>query len=49
MFGYQSLLLKIGTDGKAAFVDIGFTPKTPVYKARIRKGREKWEVDPAKK
>lgn len=45
---YQSLLLKID-DNKAAFIDISFTPKTPIYKARVKKGREKWEVDPSKK
>lgn len=46
---YQSLLLKVDNQGKATFIDISFTPKTPVYKAHIRKGREKWEVDPTGK
>jgi hypothetical protein len=46
---YQSLLLKIDDGGKASFIDISFTPKTPIYKARVKKGREKWEVDPSKK
>ena len=45
---YQSLLLKID-NGKASFIDIRFTPKAPVFKARIKTGRDKWEVDPAKK
>jgi hypothetical protein len=36
---YQSLLLKIDNDGKATFVDIGFTPKTPLYEARFKGGR----------
>jgi hypothetical protein len=46
---HQSLLLQIDNDGRASFIDIAFTPKTPIYKARIKKGREKWEVEPAKK
>jgi hypothetical protein len=46
---YQSLLLKIDNGGKASFIDVGFTPKTPIYKARVKKGREKWEVEPPKK
>ena len=46
---YQSLLLKIDNQDKATLIDISFTPKTPVYKARVKKGREKWEVDPSGK
>jgi hypothetical protein len=46
---YQSLLLKIDDDCQASFIDISFTPKTPVYKTRIKKDREAWEVDPHKK
>jgi hypothetical protein len=46
---YQSLLLKVDNDGNVSFVDINFTPKTPVYKARVKTSREKWEVDPDKK
>jgi hypothetical protein len=46
---YQSLLLQIDNDGKATFIDIGFTPKTPLYEARFKGGREKWEVEPAGK
>jgi hypothetical protein len=46
---YQSLLLRIGNDHKVSLVDIAFTPKTPIYQARVKKGREKWEVDPSKK
>jgi hypothetical protein len=46
---YQSLLLKVDGDNKATFVDISFTPKTPVFELRAKKGREKWEVDPGKK
>lgn len=46
---YQSLLLRVDGDNKATFIDIKFTPKTPVFKPRVKKGREKWEVDPGKK
>jgi hypothetical protein len=46
---YQSLLLKIDQNDKATSIDIRFTPKTPVYKPRVKTGREKWEVDPTKK
>ena len=46
---YQSLLLKVDDGNKATLIDINFTPKTPVYKARVKKGREKWELDTAKK
>lgn len=46
---YQSLLLKINHNNEVSFIDIRFTPKTPVYKARVKNGREKWEVDPDKK
>jgi len=41
---YQSLLIFMSRDGKVSNVDIQFTPKTPVYKPRIRQGKEKWEV-----
>ena len=46
---YQSLLLKVDSGNKATFIDVSFTPKTPVYKARVKKGPEKWEVDAATK
>jgi hypothetical protein len=46
---YQSLLVKIDNDNKATMIDISFTPKTPIFKARVKKGREKWEVEPSKK
>jgi hypothetical protein len=46
---YQSLLLRIDNDHNVSLVDIAFTPKTPIYKARVKKGREKWEVNPSKK
>jgi hypothetical protein len=46
---YQSLLLRIDNDNRASLIDVSFTPKTPIYKARVKKGREKWEVDPSKK
>jgi hypothetical protein len=46
---YQSLLLRIDNDGKVSSIDISFTPKTPLYKARVKKGREKWEVEPTKR
>jgi len=46
---YQSLLVHIDIKGNASLVDISFTPKTPVYKPRIRQGKEKWEVvEPSK-
>jgi hypothetical protein len=44
---YQSLLLKIDNDGKATFIDVSFTPKTPIYETRVKRGREAWEVEPA--
>ncbi len=46
---YQSLLLKIDSRNNASFIDIGFTPKTPVFQPRIKKGKERWEVDRAGK
>jgi hypothetical protein len=42
---YQSLLLHIDGSNNVNFVNIQFIPKTPVYKPRIKKGKEKWEVD----
>jgi hypothetical protein len=42
---YQSLLLKLDEHNEASFIDIRYMPKTPVYKPRIKKGIEKWEVD----
>ncbi|MEI6680999.1 MAG: glycosyl hydrolase [Bacteroidota bacterium] len=46
---YQSLLLKLDNQGNVSMIDIGFTPKTPVYKVREKHGKEKWEVEPTKK
>ena len=46
---YQSLLLKIDNQNKVSFIDKGFTPKTPVYQPRVKKGKERWEVDRAGK
>ena len=46
---YQSLLLKLDNQNKISFVDITFNPKTPVYKPRIKNGKERWEVDPGSK
>jgi hypothetical protein len=46
---YQSVLLHIPQTGKMSFIDISFTPKTPVYKPRIKTGKEKWEVEQAGK
>ncbi len=42
---YQSLLLKLGTNGKILLEEIGFNPKTPVFKSRPKVAREKWELD----
>jgi hypothetical protein len=42
---YQSLLLQIDRNDHVNFINIQFTPKTPVYKPRIKQGKEKWEVD----
>jgi hypothetical protein len=41
---YQSILIRVGNDGRIIPVDIGYIPKTPVYKPRIKAGKEKWEV-----
>ena len=46
---YQSLLLHIDRSNHLNFIDIGFTPKEPIYMPRIKKGKEKWEVDILKK
>lgn len=46
---YQSLLKKINSRGEVADIDIEYLPKTPVYKPRIKNGKEKWEIQsPAK-
>jgi hypothetical protein len=42
---YQSLLLQLDNHNKPSFVDIRFTPRTPVYLPRIKKGKERWEVE----
>jgi hypothetical protein len=44
---YQSVLLIIGKDGQISRADIDFIPATPVSEPRVKKGRERWEVDPA--
>lgn len=41
---YQSLLLNINQKGEVKYTDITFVPKTPIYKPRIRKGKDPWEV-----
>lgn len=41
---YQSVLIKIDKQGKVNFIDIEYIPKTPVFKPRIKTGKEKWEV-----
>ena len=46
---YQSLLMHVGMDGKVSFIDITFHPKIPVYKPRVKTGKEKWEVDSGRK
>jgi hypothetical protein len=45
---YQSLLLHVDNANKPKFIDINFVPKTPVFKPRIKNGKEKWEVVEAK-
>ena len=42
---YQSLLLHLDKKNNPSFVDIRFVPKTPVYKPRLKKGKERWEVE----
>ena len=42
---YQSIMIKISRDEKAEFIDVGFTPKTPVYIQREKTGKERWEVE----
>jgi hypothetical protein len=42
---YQSILIKVGKDGTISPVDIVFIPETPVFKARLKSGKEKWEVE----
>jgi hypothetical protein len=41
---YQSVMITIGNDGKITPVNIEYTPDTPVFKPRIKNGKEKWEV-----
>jgi hypothetical protein len=41
---YQSKLLTIDKSGKIINTDISFVPKTPIFKPRIKKGKEPWEV-----
>ncbi|MEI7662841.1 MAG: glycosyl hydrolase [Bacteroidota bacterium] len=45
----QSLLLRVDNSNAVSFIDITFKPKQPVYIPRIKNGKEKWEVDPARK
>jgi hypothetical protein len=40
---YQSVLIRIGKDGGVQDIDISYLPPTPVFKPRIRNGKEKWE------
>ena len=46
---YQSILLKVGKDGKITSLDIAFQPKTPKFQPREKVAREKWEIDKGKK
>lgn len=46
---YQSILIHIDKNDKVTFNDIRFNPKTPVFKPRIKTGKERWEVDPQRK
>lgn len=46
---YQSLLIHVGKTGDIKPVDIEFIPKTPIFQPRIKKGKERWEVDIQKK
>jgi len=46
---YQSLLLHISPNLKVEFIDIEFMPKIPIYRKRIKTGKEKWEVSIPKK
>ena len=41
---YQSLLLNIDQKGKVNYLDISFVPNTPVFKQKIKKGKEPWEI-----
>jgi hypothetical protein len=41
---YQSLLLHIDNNQKISYIDIEFKLKPPVYKPRIKNGKERWEV-----
>ncbi len=40
---YQSILLKIDKQNHVSNIDIEYLPETPVFKPRIRNGKEKWE------
>ncbi len=41
---YQSLLLKIDQQGRVSEINIRYVPKTPVFRPRVRNGKEKWEI-----
>jgi alpha-L-rhamnosidase len=41
---YQSLLMKIDKNGIYSFIDITFVPKAPVFIPRVKKGKDKWEI-----
>jgi hypothetical protein len=41
---YQSRLLTIDKSGKITNIDISFLPKSPLFKPRVKKGKEPWEV-----
>ena len=41
---YQSVMIQVSGEGIITPVNIGFLPETPVFKPRIRQGKEKWEV-----
>jgi hypothetical protein len=41
---YQSLLIRIDQSDQPSFIDITFQPQIPVFKPRVKSGKEKWEV-----
>jgi hypothetical protein len=45
----QSRLIFVSKAGSITPVDITFKPEIPVFQPRIKKGKEKWEVDVQKK
>ena len=41
---YQSLLIRNDQSDQPSFIDITFQPQIPVFKPRVKSGKEKWEV-----